>query len=168
MTMLDTALVYQSPKLGDVSYSTEDVIRFPQGIPGFEQLRQFLLVTREECDPFIFLAALERPEVALPLMPLAPATLAVRPSRTALAPLGEAGEDAIAYYAGRAALADGSGAARRGRRGRHRLLCASIGLNAAEIIVNLRAPIVINLDTRLGCQVILPDETLPIAAPRPA
>ena len=35
-------------------------------------------------------------------------------------------------------------------------------------IVNLRAPIVINLDTRLGCQVILPDETLPIAAPLPA
>ena len=145
MTMLDTALVYQSPKLGDVSYSTEDVIRFPQGIPGFEQLRQFLLVTREECDPFIFLAALERPEVALPLMPLAPATLVVRPSRTALAPLGEAGEDAIAYYA-----------------------VASIGLNAAEIIVNLRAPIVINLDTRLGCQVILPDETLPMAAQLPA
>jgi len=145
MTMLETALVFQSPKLGDVSYTTEDVVRFPQGIPGFEQLRDFLLVTREECEPFIFLAALERPEVALPLMPLTPATLGGRASRAALAPLGDAGDDAVVYYA-----------------------VASIGLNAAEIIVNLRAPIVINLDTRLGCQVILPDETLPIAAPLPA
>ncbi len=145
MTMLETALVFQSPKLGDVSYTTEDVIRFPQGIPGFEQLRQFLLVTREECDPFIFLAALERPEVALPLMPLTPSTLGGRPSQAALAPLGEADDEAVVYYA-----------------------VASIGLHAAEIIVNLRAPIVINLDTRLGCQVILPDETLPIAAPLPA
>ncbi len=145
MTMLDTVLVLQSPKLGDVSYTAEDVIRFPQGVPGFEQLRQFLLVTREECDPFIFLAALERPDVALPLMPLAPSTLGATPSAAALARLGEAGDDAVAYYA-----------------------VASIGLNAFEIIVNLRAPIVINIDTRLGCQVILPDETLPIAAPLPA
>jgi len=145
MMTIESALVYQSSKLGDVTYTSEDVIRFPQGIPGFENFREFLLVTREECDPFIFLAALEHTDVALPLMPLAPSTLSVRPSAAMLAPLAISGDDTIAYYA-----------------------VASIGLNATQIIVNLRAPIVINLDTRLGCQVILPDERLPIASPIPA
>lgn len=140
-------LVFESPKLGDVSYTAEDVIRFPQGIPGFEQLRQFLLVARDECSPFVFLTALERPDVVLPLMPLAPGTLTPvgRPSAAALATLGLGGDYTVACYA-----------------------VASIGLDAAETIVNLRAPIFINLDTRLGCQVILPDETLPIAAAFPA
>src|SRR5882724_5704153 len=114
MTTLDTALMYRSPRLGDFSYGTEDVIRFPQGIPGFEQLQQFLLLARDEYAPFIFLAALERPEVALPL---APATLDVRPSRAAQASLGQPDEAPITYYA-----------------------VASIGPNAAEIGVNLRAP----------------------------
>jgi len=145
MTTLDTALVYRSPKLGDFSYATEDVIRFPQGIAGFEQLQQFVLLARDECDPFIFLAALDRPEVALPLVPVTPATLDVRPSRAALASLGQPTEAAVAYYA-----------------------VASMSENGGDIGVNLRAPIVINLDTRLGCQVILPDETLPIAAQLPA
>src|SRR5205809_932964 len=134
-----------SPKLGDFSYGTEDVIRFPQGIAGFEQLREFVLLARDECDPFIFLAALEQPEVALPLVPVAPGTLDVRPSRAAFASLGQRTQAPIAYYA-----------------------VASIRPNGGEIGVNLRAPIVINLDTRLGCQVILPDETLPMAAQLPA
>ena len=143
MTPLETALVYRSPKLGDFSYGTEDVIRFPQGIAGYEQLRQFVLLARDECAPFMFLAALDRPDVALPLVPVAPATLDVRPSRAALASLPT--DAPITYYA-----------------------VASIRPNGGEIGVNLRAPIVINPETRLGCQVILPDETLPIAAQLPA
>src|SRR5262249_57955060 len=109
MTTLDTELVYRSPKLGDFSYATEDVIRFPQGIAGFEQLQQFVLLARDECDPFIFLAALDRPEVALPLVPVAPATLDVRPSRAALESLAQPTEAAIAYYAAASMAANGGG-----------------------------------------------------------
>ena len=134
MMTIESALVYQSSKLGDVTYTSEDVIRFPQGIPGFENFREFLLVTREECDPFIFLAALEHTDVALPLMPLAPSTLSVRPSAAMLAPLAISGDDTIAYYA-----------------------VASIGLNATQIIVNLRAPIVINPASMQGIQLLSPE-----------
>ncbi len=145
MTILTaTSLTYRSPKLGDVPYGPDDVIRFPQGLPGFERLREFLLVTREECAPFVLLASLEDPEVTLPLMPLAAATLGLAAPAEALRALGHAGEDALGYYA-----------------------VVSIGVDAREIIANLRAPVVVNLDTRLGCQVILPDETLPLAAPLP-
>jgi flagellar assembly factor FliW len=145
MTILTaTSLIYRSPKLGDVPYGPDDVIRFPQGLPGFERLREFLLVTREECAPFVLLASLEDPEVTLPLVPLAATTLGLAAPADALRALGQAGEDALGYYA-----------------------VVSIGVDAREIIANLRAPVVVNLDTRLGCQVILPDETLPLAAPLP-
>src|SRR5262249_62342545 len=116
MTTLDTALVYRSPKLGDFSYATEDVIRFPQGIAGFEQLQQFVLLARDECDPFIFLAALDRPEVALPLVPVTPATLDVRPSRAALASLGQPTEAAVAYYAVASMSENGGGDGGQPRR----------------------------------------------------
>lgn len=140
MTATLAPLIFRSPKLGDVPYGREDVIRFPQGLPGFEQLRDFLLVTREECEPFVFLASLERPEVAVPLIPLALAS-AGRPAPTQTGTLGPGDESAVVYYA-----------------------VVSIGVDAADVIVNLRAPVVVNLDTRLGCQVILPDETLPVSA----
>src|SRR5262249_56087425 len=93
--------------------------------------------------PFVRRAGLAGGGVALPLVPVTPATLDVRASRAALASLPS--EAPFTYYA-----------------------VASIRPNGGEIGVNLRAPIVINHETRLGCQVILPDETLPIAAQVPA
>ncbi len=143
-TLTEATLIHRSSKLGEVPYGPGDVIRFPQGLPGFERLREFLLVTREECQPFVLLASLEDPEVTLPLVPLVPGTLGLAAPAEALGCLGRAGDDALGYYA-----------------------VVSIGLEAREIIANLRAPVVVNLDTRLGCQVILPDETLPLAARLP-
>lgn len=142
MTATLTMRTLTSPKLGDVSYGPDDVIRFPQGIPGFETLREFLLVTRGECEPFVFLTSIERPEVTLPLLPLGLAAEATKVGAAGVASLkvGEASQ--VARYA-----------------------VVSIGVETHEIITNLRAPVVVNLDTRLGRQVILPDEALPVAAP---
>lgn len=135
-------LILRSPKLGDVTYTVDDVVRFPQGIPGFETLREFLLVSRDECAPFVFLASLDKPEVALPLLPLAVAAAGIAPVTVMVGSLGEAvTDDAMGYYA-----------------------VVSIGVDAQDVVVNLRAPVVVNLDTRLGCQVILADETLPVGA----
>jgi flagellar assembly factor FliW len=141
MTATLTQLIFHSPKLGDVSYSTEDVIRFSHGLPGFEALREFLLVTREECEPFVFLASLERPAVALPLIPLALASAGLQAQVEAVAPVSRDAEGTVVSYA-----------------------VVSIGVEASEVIVNLRAPVVVNLDTRLGCQVIMPDDSLSVSA----
>jgi flagellar assembly factor FliW len=141
MTVTIAPLICRSPKLGDIAYSREDMIRFPQGLPGFEQLRDFLLVTREECDPFVFLTSLERPEVALPLIPLALAAAGLTTLADSLAPLRQQAEGTTVHYA-----------------------VVSIGMGASDVIVNLRAPVVVNLDNRLGRQVILPDERLPVNA----
>lgn len=140
MTVMATTLVHESPKLGEVPYAPEDVVRFPQGLPGFERLREFLLVTREECAPFIFLASLERPEVALPMMPLLPELIGVGADAMP-AMLGRAGRNGVVYHA-----------------------VVTFGPDGRQVRANLRAPVVVNLDTRLGCQVVLPDETLPLDA----
>lgn len=142
---------YDSPKLGPVVYGPDDVIRFADGIPGFEHLRDFLVVTRDECAPFVFLASLEEPEVAIPLLPLA---LAAGPSA------GEIAAQVAGHALATAGVPTGAGGAD--------VVCyavVAIGLDAREVVVNLRAPVLVNLDARHGCQVILADENLPVAAP---
>src|SRR5262245_44416997 len=142
MTTTLTMRTLTSPKLGDVTYGPDDIIRFPQGIPGFEKLREFLLVTRGECEPFVCLTAIGRPEVTRRLRPLGLAAEATKVGAAVVASLKAGDASQMAYYA-----------------------VVSIGVEAREIITNLRAPVVINLDTRLGRQLILPDEALPVAAP---
>jgi flagellar assembly factor FliW len=41
----------------------------------------------------------------------------------------------------------------------------AIGPEAREILANLRAPVVVDLDSRHGAQVVLADDRLPVAAP---
>jgi flagellar assembly factor FliW len=134
-------LICHSPKLGSVPYSAVDVIRFPHGLPGFEHLREFLLVTRDECAPFVFLASLEDLQVTLPLLPWALAggqhILAAEDFRT---PDDETDAMVVPYAV------------------------VSIGPQGREVAANLRAPVVVNLDARLGRQVILADESLPLTA----
>ena len=141
-SMKDTPLTFRSPELGDVPYRAADVVRFPQGLPGFERLREFLIVTREECAPFVFLASLEEPTVALPLLPW---TVAAGPHAAALPASGRAPAGpgpAIACYA-----------------------VVSISAQGREVVANLRAPVLVDLDDRTGRQVILADESLPLTAP---
>ena len=129
----------RSPKLGSISYRPQDVIQFPQGLPGFESLTRFLLVTRPECAPFVFLTSLEKPEVALPLLP----PFLVQPGWTPpLEPPGSTGPDDLAWYA-----------------------VVIIAPKAEAIIANLRAPIRIDLRDRTGRQLVLDDERLPLDAP---
>ena len=138
-------LTYSSGKLGEVPYTTDDVVHFPEGVPGFEHLHDFLVVTRDECAPFVFLAALEDPDVALPLLPLA---LAAGPDGAGVpADLGAAVHNAVGV-AGTLAC----------------YTVVSIGQDAREMVVNLRAPVVIDLHARRGAQVIVADDTLPVSA----
>ena len=50
-------------RLGTLRVDTEMVLRFPRGLIGFEQLRDFVLVDFKPGTPFRFLQSLEEPEV---------------------------------------------------------------------------------------------------------
>ena len=47
----------------------QGVLHFPEGLPGFEQLTDFLLLEEEELRPIVFLQSLSEPPVCLPAVP---------------------------------------------------------------------------------------------------
>jgi flagellar assembly factor FliW len=46
------------------------VLHFPEGLPGFESLNQFVLLQDEGLLPIVFLTALGEPQICLPVMPV--------------------------------------------------------------------------------------------------
>lgn len=50
--------------LGDVTYAPENVIYFEEGIPGFEDAKEFILVMSEQPElPFHYLQSIDQPAV---------------------------------------------------------------------------------------------------------
>ena len=46
------------------------VLHFPEGLPGFENLSQFVLLQDEELLPLVFLTSLAEPKICLPVLPV--------------------------------------------------------------------------------------------------
>ncbi len=113
------------------------VLRFPEGIPGFETLTEFVLLQDEELLPILFLTSLGEPKICLPVMPaqrISPGYRArIGPEDRKLLGLPdepEAGGDVLCLAV--LNLGDGSGPA----------------------TANLLAPIVVNPETWIAKQII--------------
>lgn len=50
---------------GEIKYIKENIIKFKKGIPGFENLKEYILVDLEEYEPFCLLQSLEDENVGL-------------------------------------------------------------------------------------------------------
>ena len=55
-------------KIGELEIDEEKVVRFEKGIPGFESLRDFIVVEKEESYPILWLVSLDSPNVAIPVI----------------------------------------------------------------------------------------------------
>lgn len=53
---------------GGIDFSEQEIIHFPKGIPGFEELTRFLLIQGEDYQPFKFLQSVEDPAISFPLL----------------------------------------------------------------------------------------------------
>lgn len=51
-------------RFGDLEIPDENIITFPKGIIGFEQFKEYVLLEREDSDPFCWLQSLEDPNIA--------------------------------------------------------------------------------------------------------
>jgi len=122
---------------GLVSYQAEQVITFPEGLPAFEEEREFLLIERPATAPVVFLQSLRRPDLAFITLP----AMLVEPSFR-LTPAPEDLE-ALGLDAGAPVPAAD-------------LLCLAIVTIAegAPPTANLMAPGGVNLQKRLARQVI--------------
>ena len=112
--------------------TSPDTIRFPQGLPGFEACRGFVLMTSDSFGPLQCLKAVEGP---------AASSLVIDPRRV------------LADFRCELGAAD---QARLGVHDRDTLLWLSLVTIELDgtITVNLRAPIVINPATMTGHQVV--------------
>ncbi|HWI16437.1 MAG TPA: flagellar assembly protein FliW [Vicinamibacterales bacterium] len=124
--------------------TTGPIVTMPDGLPGFEQCRRFIVVTSETLQPFTCLQSLDEP----------------RPSFLALDP-----RQIVPDYA--ASLGDGDRARLEASDGDALLWLAFVCVDSEQATVNLRAPVTINARTMRGIQVIPSDSTYSTNHPLP-
>lgn len=124
-----------STRFGAVTIEPEDILTFPQGLIGWEDLRHWVLLCDSENNSLGWLQCVGRPDVALPVVSprkYVPGYQA-RIKKSQLAALEITPEDQA-------------------------FVLTVLARNDGQLTVNLRAPIVINLDRRLGRQIVTTDE----------
>ena len=137
--MSDTKL--ETERFGEVSYSQEELLFFPRGIPAFETNHSWILIGSDE-SAIKWLQSVDDGELALPVT----SPDAIQPDYNARIP-----DDELTLIGGKS-LADLA-----------LLIVVSIPEAAPwNMTANLRAPIVINLKTRKAVQVIALNEEYPI------
>lgn len=122
-------------RFGPVQIEADDILLFPHGLIAFEDCRHWVLLSDADNESLGWLQSISRPEVALPV--ISPRRFVpgyqMRVARTQLAPLELTQFDQA-------------------------FLLTIVSQEDQSLTVNLKAPIVVNLDRRLGRQVITTDE----------
>jgi flagellar assembly factor FliW len=138
----------KTSRFGTVEITPEDVLLFSNGLFAFENQRHWVLLSDADNDSVAWLQSLSDPEVALPLV--SPRRFVpgyqVRIARHQLTPL----ELAVLDKA---------------------FVLTVVSRSQGRLTLNLKAPIIVNLDRRIGRQVVTSDEQplqleLPAAAVR--
>lgn len=117
------------PRLGTVRLSRRSIFHFPNGLIGFEQLKNYILVGSPEMEPLRWLIAVDDPTIGLPV---------ILPWHV------------LPHYELPAEYADSTTYVP--------LVVVTLAAEATQITVNLKAPIVLNLRSRQGQQLILPGD----------
>lgn len=128
---------------GEIEIDESKIITFEDGIIGFSDMKKFTLIFDEEKEgrPSIsWLQSMDEPEIAFPVMDPLFVCETYNPSveEELLKNLGTIKEDNL-----------------------YVLVTVTVPQNIKELAVNLKAPIVINTDTRKASQIIVEDD-LPV------
>lgn len=122
-------------RFGGLEIEPSDILLFPSGVVGFEECRNWVLLGDAENTSVGWLQSVTRPEIALAVV--SPRKFVpgyqVRVARTQLAPL-------------------------QLRATHEAYVLAVVGKGGQGLTLNLKAPIIINLDRRLGRQVVATDD----------
>ncbi len=118
-------------RFGSISFQQEDILHFPEGLLGLEECRDWVLLADGENEALAWMQSIDRAEVALAVVSprrFVPA-YRMRVARRELEPLEfESLQSAEVLIV--------------------------VGKSEQSVTLNLKAPLVINLDRRLGRQVI--------------
>lgn len=126
---------------GDVEIADDKIITLEQGMIGFPDLNHFALIYDEEkgndTSTIMWLQSMDEPDIAFPVMMphLVKEDYDPKVSEEIIAPLGELTPDNT-----------------------YLLVTVTVPKNIEDFSVNLKAPIVINMDNRKGVQLIVEDD----------
>lgn len=137
-------MLVKTKHFGEVNLDEEKVITFPNGILGFEDCKQYtILYDNEKGDtPVIsWLQSIEEPALALPVINPLFIKEDYNPvvEDEILNPLGPLEEENVVI-----------------------LLSLTVPSDITKMTVNLKAPFIINSDTKKGCQIVVNNEEYPI------
>jgi flagellar assembly factor FliW len=127
--------------LGDMDYTLDAVFSFPRGLPGFEDFHDFLFLNIPEIAPLMFLQSITCRNLCFVLLPI----LTVAPNYRLDLTVEELQALGLPGHCQPHIGPD--------------VLCATI-INIGHTAVpsaNLMAPVVVNLKSRIGIQVIHPE-----------
>ncbi len=117
-----------TPHFGELEISKEHIFHFENGMLGFEELKDYVLISDEDTDPFKWLISLENPDIGFPLLSPQLIDLDYR--------YGKEYEDP--YYA-------------------PFVVITLAGIDG-NITANMKAPIILNIENLSANQIILPSE----------
>ncbi len=137
-------MVIQTSRFGQVQLTEDDILTFPEGLLGFQDLKKFVLLDDPNDDIFAWLQSCESPAIAFPVLEpeLFVDNYKVNLNRTDLESLG---------------MQDTSRA--------HAFCIITIPEDPTQMTANVKAPVVINVEKRRGRQCVLQDNNLAIREP---
>ncbi len=125
----------ETTRFGRIEVRSDEIIRFPEGVPGFSDCCEWVLLADPRSEACVWMQSLSRPDVALAL---------VSPRRF------------VAGYQARVGQRDLEPLRLR-NLGQAEVL-AIVCKTQHGLAVNLKAPVVINTTERLGRQVVAQDD----------
>lgn len=131
-------------RFGLISITNDDVIQFPEGLLGFNELRRFVLLDDPSDEIFAWLQSCDEPGIAFPLLEpeLFTTTYSVSLTKHDLEVLGLLTKEGIRCFS-----------------------IITIPQDPTQMTANLKAPIVINVAKRVARQCVLQDNSLAIREP---
>ena len=123
-----------NPKLGEVLIKKENIITFKDGLLGFEDLREFVILSIEEWRPFEWLVSVENPDVTFPIVNPTPFFNDYHPLKQ---------------------IEDVSAIGAKDKKGLEVFCTVTLGINPENATVNLKGPILINTQNKSGKQYVL-------------
>ena len=141
-TITETTIMKLSTRFGEIEYSENDIIHFPEGLVGFSKLRKFVLVCTKEGSHFRWLQSID--EGALAFLVADPAVYVPEYEPTVSESMVRVLE-----------LEDET----------PRFLFTTVSIphgHPEDMTLNLLAPIVINAATRKAKQLVLDDQAYTI------
>lgn len=129
---------------GVIEYNEEDAITFKKGLPGFENLKKFIIVPFEDNEVFSILISLEDMEVGIPV----------------ISPFNV--DEAYEFK-----LSDEKINELNVNSHEEILVLNTVTLNSnlKNITINMKAPIIINIKGKIGEQIIIDNEKYRIKEP---